>query len=163
MLHLMDTTWHTCREAFIAKDMELLVSKLGRIIQAYRLIYHLVPHMYALVAYALRHNEYYLESTCRRFQKLIQIAKKKSTVPKDTRKINFSIGQASKMTHGASKKYRMPNTLIEEIAIVKFIFQEDTIDLSTPIGHIVPQAHTFEEGANTCKRACGGWSINFSF
>ena len=55
-LHLMDTTWHPDREAFTAKEMELLVGKLGHIGQVYRPIYHLMLHMYACVAYALRHN-----------------------------------------------------------------------------------------------------------
>ena len=57
----------------------------------------------------------------------------------------------------------MTDPLIEEIAIEKCILRDDTIDLSTPFGYIVPQAHTFEEGANVCKCAGGGWSIDFSF
>ena len=76
VLLLMDMTWHPDHGACPAKEMEILFSKLGRIRQAYRPIYHLMPHMYAYVAYALRHNEYYLASTSRRFCKLIQTAKK---------------------------------------------------------------------------------------
>ena len=148
----MDTMWHPDREAFTAKEMELLVGKLGRIGQAYCPIYHLMPHIYASVAYALRHNEYYLASTSRRFRKLIQIAKKKSTIPEDTCEINFAIGQAAKMTHGASKKYRMPNTLIEEIAVVKCILRDDTINLSTPIGHIL-----YLQGKHRCMQARRRW------
>ena len=50
--NLMETTWLD-REAFFVNEIETLVGKLGRIGQAYRPIYHLMPHLYASVAYAL--------------------------------------------------------------------------------------------------------------
>ena len=82
VLHLLDTTCHLDRAAFTAKEMELLIGKLECIGQAYRPIYHLMPHMYASVAYALCHNAYHLASTSRTFFKLIQIAKKSPQYPR---------------------------------------------------------------------------------
>ena len=46
-------TWHDVRGGFTVKEMENLVGKLGRIGQAYRPIYYIMPHLYASVAYAL--------------------------------------------------------------------------------------------------------------
>ena len=78
--------------------MEELVGKLGRIGQAYRPTYHLMPHMYALVAFALHDNEYFLASTSRNFRKMMNKAKQKKTAftPEcDLREINFAIGQVA--------------------------------------------------------------------
>ena len=67
VLDLLTNTWHASRESFTVSEMEKLVGKLSRIGQAYRPIYHLMPHLYASVAYALRQNAFYLASTSRRF------------------------------------------------------------------------------------------------
>jgi hypothetical protein len=91
--------------------MEELVGKLGRTGQAYRPIYHLMPHMYALVAFALRDNEYFLASTSRNFRKMMKKAKQKKTAftPENKlREINFAIGQVARKVHQVKNEYRMP-------------------------------------------------------
>ena len=72
VLDLLEKTWHDGREAFDVKELEQLVGKLGRLGQAYRPIYHLMPHLYASIAYALRMNAYYLSSTSRHFRKMLK-------------------------------------------------------------------------------------------
>lgn len=57
---MLESTWHEDRESFSVKEIKLLVGKLGRIGQAYRPIFHLMPHLYASVAYGLRENHFYL-------------------------------------------------------------------------------------------------------
>jgi len=87
-----------------------LVEKIGRIGQAYRPIYHMMPHMYASVVYALRNNESFLASTSRRFCKMMKKAKQrvpKATPEEDLHKINFALGQSARMTHSAPYKYKM--------------------------------------------------------
>ena len=51
-IHLLNTTWHVGRRSFDVRELERLIGKLGRIGQAYRPIYHLMPMMYASVAWA---------------------------------------------------------------------------------------------------------------
>ena len=51
-VHLLKTTWNKGRESFDVQELEKLVGKLGRIGQAYQPVYHLMPTMYALVAFA---------------------------------------------------------------------------------------------------------------
>ena len=46
---LLVNTWHDGRQAFYVSELEKLVGKLGRLEQAYRPIYHLMPHLYASV------------------------------------------------------------------------------------------------------------------
>ena len=95
VLDLLDTVWHDGRQSFTISEIEQLVGKLGRIAQAFRPLYHLMPHLYASVAYALRENEFYLALTNRRFKKMIQKVKVRgrSKNEEDVREINFAVGQ----------------------------------------------------------------------
>ena len=60
---LLSSSWHDARRSFTVKDIEILIGKLGRIGQAFRPIFHLMPHLYGSVAYALRENSFLLAST----------------------------------------------------------------------------------------------------
>ena len=50
---MLRSTWHKHQESFTIKEVELLIGKLARIGHAFRPMYHLLPHLYASVAYAL--------------------------------------------------------------------------------------------------------------
>ena len=163
VLDLLDKTWHPGREAFTVHEIELLVGKLGRIGQAYRPIYHLMPHMYGSVAYALRDNEAFLALYSRRYCKVIKAAKKAPGLKEDMREINFAIGQKAKMEHGEPLKHRMPESLKMEIALCTAVLRDETIELSTPFGHIADRDYEIEAGADSCKKAGGGWSIDLLF
>ena len=71
-VHLLHSVWHDGRESFTVGELELLVGKLGRIGQVYRPIYHLMPMLYASVAFALRENNEFLISTSSAYRKLIK-------------------------------------------------------------------------------------------
>ena len=75
VLDLLEKTWHPGREAFTISEIEMLVGKLGRIGQTYRPLYHLMPHLYASVAFALRDNAAFLDMHSRRYRKLVKAAK----------------------------------------------------------------------------------------
>ena len=160
---LLKTTWHASRGAFTVSEMEKLVGKLSRIGQAFRPIYHLMPHLYASVAYALRQNAFYLAATSRRFRKMLKQIKLRATRIEDAREINFAIKTVAKQTHGAKERYRLPDTLKHELDILRRLIGDKSIRLETPFAHIVPRDWDFEAGADACKRAGGGWSIDLSF
>ena len=160
---LLENTWHEKRESFTIKEIELLVGKLGRIAQAYRPIYHLMPQLYASVAYALRENEFYLAATSKKFRKMLKRMKMKASNLDDQREINFALRIVAKMTHAAEETYRMPPTLILEIALITQIIQDLSIRLETPIAHIVPRDATYAAAADACKRCGGGWSTSLRF
>ena len=67
------------------------------------------------------------------------------------------------MTHSAGVKYGMPLLLIKEIAIIKAVLCDEIIDLETTFSRIVDRNHNLEAGANSCKRAGSGWSIDLDF
>ena len=115
VLHLLDTTWHCERQAFTAKEIEMLVGKLNHIGQAYWPLYHLMPHLYASLAYALRNNEDFLITSIRRFRKMVKAAKKEFTMADDQCEINVAIAGIAKMTHSTNVKYRMPERLEKEL------------------------------------------------
>ena len=165
VLSLLDTVWHEGRQSFTISEIEQLVGKLGRIAQAFRPLYHLMPHLYASVAYALRENEFYLASTNRRFKKLLQKVKARGRPnnEEDVREINFAVGQVARKVHGVPVRYRIPPTLKKEIALIKRILRDESIELSMPIGHIVDRDHDIESGADACKKAGGGWCIDLLF
>ncbi len=83
VLHILQSTWHSGRQSFTVKEMELLVGKLGRIAQAFRPLYYLMSHLYSSLAYALRANKAYLVTTSRQFKKLVDTSKRALT-DKDT-------------------------------------------------------------------------------
>jgi len=72
VLALLTATWHCHRESFTVKELELLVSKLGRITQAYRPFYFFMSHLYSSLAIALHENQAFLINTSKRFLALIK-------------------------------------------------------------------------------------------
>ena len=163
VLHLLKNTWHPGRRSFTVSEMEKLVGKLGRIGQAYRPIFHLMPHMYGSVAYALRKNQFFLAAHSRRFREMLKQVKMEATTEDDLREINYAQKNLAKMTHGEEIEYRMPPSLIEEIRIITALLEDRTILLASPIAHIVPRDGNYYAAADACKSAGGGWSADLSF
>ena len=148
-IELLQNTWHEGREAFTVSEMEELVGKLGRIGQAYRPIYHLMPMMYASVAYGLRENDAFLISTSKQYRKMIKKAKHKPEHHEDAREIRFAIGQAARLVHASKRKYRMPKSLKEEIEFMRRLLMDESIELSTPFGHIVTRDPQWQQAAGS--------------
>ena len=105
ILALLDTVWHDGRQSFTISEIEQLVGKLGRIAQAFRPLYHLMPHLYASVAYTLRVNKVFVAL----LQKLK--ARGQPQNEEDVREINFAVGQVARKVHGVPVRYRIPPTL----------------------------------------------------
>ena len=164
VLDLLTTTWHPGRGGFTVSEMETLLGKLGRIGQAYRPIFHLMPHMFSSVAFGLRMNEEFLGSTAS-FRKLMKRAKAKPLpdLVEDEREINFAIRQVAQKKHRCDEKHFMPPSLTKEIAYMTRVLQDNDIKLSTPLAHIVDRDPTWQAWADACKRSGGGWSTDLLF
>ena len=115
VLRLIANTWHEGRKGFVVKEVEMLVVKLNRLAQGYRPIYHLLPHMYASIAFGLRANKFYLSCTSRKFRKMLQECKMTATSADDQREIRFFMQTVAKKVHGAQNVYRIPDTFHEEL------------------------------------------------
>ena len=125
-----------------------MVGKLGRIGQGYWPIYHLMPMLYASVAFGLRQNDEFLHSTSKAYRKLIKLAKSKPKNSEDTCEITFAMGQAARKAHACERIYRIPESMKEEIAFILAVLMDNSIELATPLGHIVPQDPTWEAAAD---------------
>ena len=165
VLHILQSTWHSGRQSFTVKEMELLVGKLGRIAQAFRPLYYLMSHLYSSLAYALRANKAYLVSTSRQFKKLVETSKRALTDKgtDDWREITFAAGRVARLFHGCKQTYRIPFSLAAEIAFIQSIMADSNFALCTPIGHIVSRDFTYSMFADSCKLSGGGWCTDLSF
>ena len=85
------------------------------------------------------------------------------TNDEDVREINFAMKQAARAKHHSRRRYWLPVSLKEEIIFLRKILQDDTVQLSTPIGHMVPRDHSFETAGDSCKMYGGGWSTDLSY
>ena len=47
--------------------------------------------------------------------------------------------------------------------MIRAVLSDDAIILETPFAHIVDRDHDLEAGADSCKRAGGGWSTDLTF
>ena len=169
VIDLMESDWNGERDIFFTvPQIEKLIGKLGRIGQAFRPIYHLMPHLYSSVAYALRDNKSFLVSTSAAFRKLIKTAKRShlqadNITKQDIKEINFAVGQASRRQHRCDKRYKMPISLRRELALILRLLKDKTILLCTPFAHIVPREENFETACDSCKEGGGGWSTDLTF
>ena len=161
-LSILTNTWHKGRRSFTIAQLELLVGKLGRIGQAYRPLYQLMPMLYASVAFALRMNDGFLYSTSKQYRLLIKKAKQRPRHEEDAREINFAIGQSARLLHSCDRKYVMPPSMLEEIEYITKLLRSDIV-LASHIGHIVPRDPSWIMAADSCKRMGGGWSVDLKF
>ena len=165
VLHILQSTWHSGRQSFTVKEMELLVGKLGRIAQAFRPLYYLMSHLYSSLAYALRANKAYLVKTSRQFRKLVDTSKRTLTDKgtDDWREITFAASRVARLFHGCKQTYRIPSSLAAEIDFIRSLMADSSFALCTPIGHIVSRDYTYSMFADSCKLSGGGWCTDLSF
>lgn len=164
---LLSSHWHAGRKSFTVHELELLVGKLGRIAQAYRPMYYLMSHLYSSVAFALRENASFLVSSSRSFRELIRRVKSgrhSDTVTSDDKRIvDFALSQAARRLHGCAEVYRIPRSLRDELDLILALLSDPSIELCTPLAHVVPRDPTFVAAADSCKYSGGGYSADLRF
>lgn len=139
-----------------------LVGKLGRIGQACRPLYQLMPMLHASIAFALRKNKELLYSTSKQYRQLIKKAKQRPKHKEDAREINFAIGQFARLLHACGRTHIMPPSMLEEIEYITKLLRSNIV-LASHIGHIVPRDPSWIMAADSCKIMGGGWSVDLKF
>lgn len=67
-------------------------------------------------------------------------------------------------THRCDETYkRIPPSLKQELTFIERMLSDDTIELSTAIGHIVDRDHDWVQWADSCKSSGGGWSEDLKY
>ena len=151
------------RETFSVNELEKLTGKLCRVGQAFRPIYHLMPHLYASSAHALGANQAYLTTSSKKFRKLLKDMRTKPGKEADERVVRHAIKEAARMKHRCNKRFFINATMREELRLIEEMLRDESIALSTPIAHMVPRDYTWSAYADACKTACGGWSTDLKF
>ena len=78
-----------------------------------------------------------------------------ATRSEDAREINFAVRTVAKKTHGAKKRYRMPDNLKNELEILRNLMGDKTIRPETPFVYIFPRDWDFEAGCYALAASLG--------
>ena len=83
-VHILRLTWHNGIQTFTSRELEKMVGKLGHIGKGYGSIYHLMPILYASIAFGLLENKEFIYSTSKVYQTLIKKATLRPKNKEDT-------------------------------------------------------------------------------
>jgi hypothetical protein len=70
VLLLLNNTWHPGRKQFMVLEAQKLTGKLGHLAEGATWIFHLLSHLYTLMAYVLSKNKRLLFKSSKKFQTL---------------------------------------------------------------------------------------------
>ena len=165
VLVILNETWHLGRKQFTAQEAQALTGKLAHLAQAAPWVFHLLTHMYASIAHALKSNKEILSERSTKFRALIQSLQNESSNPNDIhRTVTFALKTLAKMTHHAATKYNITKTMRLEIE-----FFRDELPVrsetrwETPIAHIVKRSPSFVCYGDSCLDGAGGYSVDLGF
>lgn len=165
VLVILNETWHPGRKQFTAHEAQILTGKLAHLAQAAPWVFHLLTHMYASIAHALKNNKVILSENSDKFKALIQLLRHESKNPNDIhRTVTFALKMLAKMTHNVTTKYNITKSFRYEIEF----FREELPDSSetrweTPIAHMVKRSPSFVCYGDSCLDGAGGYSVDLGF
>jgi predicted MarR family transcription regulator len=96
------------------------VGKCARLGEGANWVFHLMTHMYASTAFALRSNANFLGQRSKNFVKHLKKIKELRKIHQHQRRedmavINFSIKKAAQQIHRCDNEYFIPKTMRQEI------------------------------------------------
>ena len=169
LLALLNKTWHKARKSFTIHELEVLVGKCARLGEGANWVFHLMTHMYASTAFALKSNASFLGQRSKNFvEHLKKIKELRKAHQHQTREdmavINFSIKKAAQQLHRCDNEYFIPKTMRREIEFLREALHPNSgIKWATPIGHLIPRDPTAEGCSDACLEAGGGFSMEMRF
>ena len=144
-----------------------LAGKLARLGEAAPWIYHLMSHIYASIAFALRYNETFLMNENGAFRSLIGKIKALRLMPKvkqDLEHMNFYVKKAARRKFKSSLRFDMNATLREEIEILRSWLNPDSgINWESPMGHLFHRTPFAKSVGDSSCEGGGGFSIKLKF
>lgn len=166
LVTLLTQTWHAGRQSFSVPELETLVGKLGRVGQIFPPIYHVLGQLYASLGYALRQNGRWLYGSNKEYRQLMKEIRRErgeSVSSVEQRRVNFAVSVAAKRQHGCDRRYRMPPSFQQELGFLRDIITDDTVELSSHLGALVPRTPEWDAAGDACKSSGGGWSTSLRF
>jgi hypothetical protein len=166
VLLLLNNTWPG-RKQFMVLEAQKLTGKLGHLAQGATWTFHLLSHLYALIAYALSKNKSLLLESSKEFQNIILLLKMGTylgTPNNKAKHISFVMRQAAKLVHHAKYRYNITKTMHQEIEFFsKKLQPSSSILWETPIAHIIPRMFLATAFGDSCLEGAGGYSISLGF
>ena len=118
-----------------------LAGRLARLGEGGPWVYHLMPQVFASIAYVLRHNHAFLLNENLPFQRVIKQIKALQRMPTtelNVSHLNFYLSKAAKMKFRCTQSYPIPTTLRRELTLLRAWLASDSgIVWTTPLALII--------------------------
>ena len=167
LLALLQEKWGPDQNTFRLNDLVTLAGKIGRTAEGAPWVYHLMPHIYASIAYVLRQNTYFLMNENAAFRHLIQRITRLGLCTKaeqDAEHINFFVKKAAKRKFKSTLNFPFVATLRQELAILTdWLHPDSGIVWQCPIAHNIPRDPWGEAAGDACLHGGGGFSFKLRF
>lgn len=167
VLDIINEQWPKGKKYFALDSIVVLAGKLARLGEGAPWVFHLMTHIYASIAYALRHNEQFLLRENSSFKQLIRKIKDLRLLPKvtqDVEHINFYLQKSAKMKFKSNSRYPVNRTLSEEIELLRqWLNPSSGISWESPIGHSIPRTPSAVSVGDSCLFGGGGFCIGLRF
>ncbi len=141
VLDLLNSTWHLNWHHFKVSEAQKLTGKLAFLAKEANWVFHLLSHLYLLIAYALFENKRLLTESSKEFCNIaLAIHTGAFVTPcKDlAQHTSFAMKHAEKLTHHASYQYNINQTMHYKIEFFCNKLKPDSgIEWETPIAHLL--------------------------
>ena len=167
VLKILNNEWPPGTVDFALKSIVTLAGKLARLGEAAPWVYHLMPQIYASIAFALRANETFLLNENAQFRSLVNKIKSLRLLPKveqDVEHLNFYVRKAAKRKFKSSLRFDMNETLTEEIEVLRsWLCPTSGISWEAAMAHLFHRTPTFKSLGDSSCGGGGGFSIKLRF
>ncbi len=148
-------------------EAQKLTGKLTRLAKEANWVFHLLPHLYLSIAYALSKNKRLLTESSADFPDIVLAIRTGVFVTpcKDLAwHTSFAMKRAAKLTHHASYQYNINKTKCYEIEFFCNRLKHDSgIKWEMPIAHLIPQTPFATTITDSLFECTGGFSITLGF
>ncbi len=148
-------------------EAQKLTGKLAPLAKGANWVFHLLPHLYLSIAYALSENKRLLTESSAEFQDIILAIRTGAFVTscKDLAwHTSFAMKHAAKLTHHASYQCNINKTMHYKIEFLRNKLKPDSgIEWEMPIAHSTPEAPFATTIGDSSLEGAGGFSTTLGF
>jgi hypothetical protein len=167
VIKLLNSNLHPNQRCFKVSEAQKLTGKLARLAEGANWVFHLLSHLYLLIAYALFENKRLQTESSAEFRDIvlaIQINAFATPCKDLAQHTSFAMKHAAKRTHHASYQYNINRTMCYKIEFFCDKLKLDSgIEWEMPIAHLIPQTPFATTIGDSLLEGTGGFSITLGF
>ena len=167
VLKQLEEEWPTQVRVFTLHKLVRLAGKLARLGEGAPWVFHLMPQVFASIAYVLRQNHDFLLDENGSFQRMIKQIKalrRTPTTAQDVGHLNFFLSKAAKKKFKCSRVYPIPATLRRELNLLRAWLADDSgIVWEIPLALIIKRMPSAKSWGDACLYGGGGFSLKLRF